>query len=418
MLSALSIIAAWCPPASGYAVITHEAIIDAAWKDNIQPLLLKRFPNSTPDDLLKAQAYAYGGAIIQDMGYYPLGSRFFSDLTHYVRSGDFILSLLNEAQNLNDYAFALGALSHYAADTIGHREATNRAVPLVYPELKRKFGPVVTYEDNPIDHIKVEFSFDVVQVAQGSYAPQAYHSFVGFEVAQADLERAFASTYSLQMADIFHDEEVAIGTYRFAIKSILPAMTKTAWSIKGKEIQKAQPSMTRRRFIHNISRSEYRKSWGTKYDRPKLGVRFLGFLIRILPKVGPLKVLAFHAPPPQAENMFMKSFNDTLAEYRRLLSAYGRGELRIPNNNFDTGDPVKPGTYRMADQAFAKLLDKVNHKPMSPELRASMLEFFNHPENVSGVKKKSQRKKMLKQAEALKQDEGHLPAGDDSRPKP
>ena len=169
--------------ASAYSVLSHEAIIDVAWKDNIRPLLLSRFPNASPDDLRNARAYAYGGAIIQDLGYYPFGDKFFSDLLHYVRSGDFIENLLSEAQDLNEYAFALGALAHYSADDHGHPVAVNRAVAMMFPKLEKKFGPVVTYEDSPAAHLKVEFSFDVIQVAQGHYAPESYHDFIGFQCA-------------------------------------------------------------------------------------------------------------------------------------------------------------------------------------------------------------------------------------------
>src|SRR5579863_6585619 len=63
-----------CPSLSSYAVLTHEAIIDSAWAQNIKPLLLARFPHATPDELLHAHANAYGGCILQDMGYYPFGS--------------------------------------------------------------------------------------------------------------------------------------------------------------------------------------------------------------------------------------------------------------------------------------------------------------------------------------------------------
>src|ERR1700676_2199406 len=170
---------------SGFSVLTHEAIIDAAWKDNIQPLLLKRFPASTEEDLRKAHAYSYGGAIIQDMGYYPFGNAFLSDLAHYVRSGDFILNLLSEAAYLNEYALALGSVAYYAAANFGHRDAVNISVPLVYPKLKKRFGGVITYADDKPSHMKVEFAFDVAQVAQGNYAAEAYHNFIGFEVAQS-----------------------------------------------------------------------------------------------------------------------------------------------------------------------------------------------------------------------------------------
>jgi hypothetical protein len=191
------------PNCSGYSVLTHEAIIDAAWKESIMPVLLKRFPNATPEELLRAHAYAYGGAIIQDMGYYPFGNSFFSDLTHYVRTGDFVLALIEESRDLNEYAFALGALAHYAADTSGHPIATNRAVAMMYPQLAKKYGPVVTYEEKPSAHMKVEFGFDVDQVAKGNYAPKAYHDFIGFEVSKPVLERAFAKILSRYVEHLF-----------------------------------------------------------------------------------------------------------------------------------------------------------------------------------------------------------------------
>ena len=115
---------------SAYSVLTHEQVVDLLWKNQIQPLLLKRFPSATEDDLAKAHAYAYGGSLIQDMGYYPFGSKFFSDLVHYVRSGDFVQALLRDSYDVNEYAFALGALSHYAADNSGH-PAINQVVAIV-----------------------------------------------------------------------------------------------------------------------------------------------------------------------------------------------------------------------------------------------------------------------------------------------
>ena len=94
-----------------YSVLAHEAIIDSAWDDAIKPLLLKRFPSASPEDLKQAHSYAYGGAIIADAGYYPFGNKFFSDLIHYVRSADFVEALLRDSQDVNEYAFALGCAS-------------------------------------------------------------------------------------------------------------------------------------------------------------------------------------------------------------------------------------------------------------------------------------------------------------------
>src|ERR1700722_4818503 len=216
-------------PSSGYSVLTHEAIVDSAWVDAIVPLLLKRFPHATPDELKAAHAYAYGGCTIQDMGYYPFGSKFFSDLVHYVRTGDFIVALLRDSQDINEYAFALGALAHYSADNYGHRIAVNRAVPILYPKLRRKYGDRVTYDEDHASHLKTEFGFDVLQVAKGHYAPNAYHDYIGFEVSHELLARAFQETYSLDLKSVFADYDVAIGTYRRSVSGIIPEMTKVAW---------------------------------------------------------------------------------------------------------------------------------------------------------------------------------------------
>src|SRR6516225_1451071 len=225
------------PPLEAYSVLSHQAIIDAVWEANLKPLLKKRFPKATEDELSGAQAYAYGGSIIQDMGYYPYGSPFFSNLTHYVRGGDFIQAMLRDAQDLNEYAFALGSLAHYAADNDGHRLATNLAVPILYPKLKKKFGDQVTYEDDPLAHVKTEFGFDVLQVARERYAPDSYHEFIGFSVSERVLDQAFMETYGLDLRKLLVDEERAIRSYRDAVRNIFPKATRIAWHLKKDEIQ-------------------------------------------------------------------------------------------------------------------------------------------------------------------------------------
>ena len=355
----LLLLLALTPPAKAYSVLTHEAIIDTSWEHELKPLLLARFPGSTADQLRDAHAHAYGGAIIQDMGYYPFGSHFFSDLTHYVRSGDFIVALIRDSQDLNEYAFALGALAHYAADNEGHPVAVNRAEPLIYPKIAKKFGHVVTYEDDPKTHLKTEFGFDVVQVARGKYATEAYHDFVGFQVSKELLERAFEDTYSLPLKDQFTNIDLALGTYRFAVGQLIPEMTKTAWSTKKKDIEKLQAGMTRSKFIYRLPRSSYHKEWDRHYQRPGFGARLLAFLFRIMPKIGPFRALAFQVPTPQAEKLFITSFDDTLGEYRKLIAETQQNQLHLINENFDTGQPTRFGQYRMADAAYEKLLEKL-----------------------------------------------------------
>jgi hypothetical protein len=370
----------WPLPSEAYSVLTHEAIIDAAWDTNIRPLLLARFPNATPDDLRKAHAYAYGGAIIQDMGYYPHGNKFFSDLTHYFRSGDFIEALLRDSQDLNDYAFAIGAMAHYAADNSGHRLATNLAVPMLYPKLKKKYGDVVTYEDDPIAHVKTEFGFDVLEVAKGRFAPDSYHDFIGFEVAAPLLERAFQETYGLELKSVLKDEPRVINSYRRDVSSLIPKATRIAWKLKQDDIKKDLPGITRQKFLYNISRASYEKEWGSDYSRPGFGDAFLSFLYRILPKIGPLRILEFRTPTPQTEKLFEESFNVTLDRYRGFLADLGKREVALRNDNFDVGETTARGQYRLEDNACAQLLDELAKKEFSeasPELRADLLRFFS-----------------------------------------
>jgi len=391
------------PGCAGYGVLTHEAIIDAAWKDSIVPLLLKRFPNATPEELLQAHAYVYGGAIIQDMGYYPFGSQFFSDLTHYVRSGDFVIALLEESKDLNEYAFALGALAHYAADTSGHPLATNRSVAMMYPKLAKKYGPVITYEDKPSAHSEVEFAFDVDQVAEGHYAPKAYHDFIGFEVSKSVLERAFARTYSIEVSSVFGSVDLVIGSYRHAVSTVIPRTTKVAWHLKRKQIQNGDPSETRKKYVYNISHSGYRKDWGDIYEKPDFFARLKAFFLRILPKVGPLSALAFHPPTPAVEQLYMHSFNETLDHYRQLLLAQQEGRVQLPNDNFDTGELTEPGTYRLTDKSYAKLLNKVNDKPTSSDLRQNILDFYADLAKPYATKKNpAEWQNVLRELEALK----------------
>jgi hypothetical protein len=405
VLSFLLVLAA-IAPAWAYSVLSHEAIIDSAWKTDIRPLLLKRFPNATHEELREAHGYAYGGAIIQDMGYYPHGSHFFSDLTHYVRSGDFILALIHDSKDLNGYAFALGALAHYPADNNGHRIATNRAVADLYPKLQHKYGDSVTYEQDPLAHIKTEFGFDVLEVARGRYAPDDYHDFIGFGVDAPLLEQAFQETYGLDLKTVLTDEETVLGSYRRDVSQLIPKATRIAWTLKKDEIMKDQPSMTKQKFLYNLSRASYRKHWGNKYQSPTSGERFLAFLTRIIPKIGPLRVLQLRTPTPETERMFEASFNATLDRYRRLLADVGAGHLDLPNDNFDTGETSGPGKYKLNDETHAELLDalaKQKFKGVSPEIRTEMLDFYGHPDAPYTTKQKPKEwAKIQAQLEELK----------------
>jgi len=393
----------------GYSVLTHEAIVDTLWDASIQKLLVARFPAATPEELEQAHAYVYGGCILQDMGYYPFSSKFFSDLTHYVRSGDFIVALIRESQDINEYAFALGALAHYAADDSGHRLATNVAVPILYPELRSKFGRMVTYWDNPTSHLRTEFGFDVLQVAQGRYAADSYHKFIGFQVSKPVLERAFRDTYSLELKDVFGSLDLAMGSFRYSVGNVIPGMTRVAWQLKGDSIVKEIPGMTKKKFLYNLSRSSYEKEYGKGYHRPGFRIRLVSWILKIVPKVGPFKSLAFKAPTPEVEKMFMTSFNATVDSYRALLTKAGGGPIQLVNQNFDIGKPTIAGEYLGADLAYDKLLDRLaEHKfaAVSAELRTNILDYYKDrkpPVSPPTKKAGAEWAKVLEQCAQLEQ---------------
>jgi len=366
-------------PATAYSVLAHEANVDALWDGAIAPMLLARFPGTSPEQLREARGYAYGGCVIQDLGYYPFGSQFFSNLLHYVRTGDFIAALIADAQDVDEYAFALGALGHYSADTEGHPMATNRAVPLMYPKLKKKFGNHVTYAQSPKTHVMVEFSFDVVQVAAAAYAPEAYHSFIGFKVAKPLLERTFRETYGIEMKDIFFSEDLAIGTYRHAVGTTIPEMTKVAWEKKHDEIQKVIPSARKETVVFHLSGKEYDKTFGTDYEKPHGFARFLGWIYKLIPKVGPFRAFNFSVPTKEAERFFLESFTSTRGHFRQSLDALRAAKLDLVNIDFDTGLPTKSGEYSLADETYDQLLGKLADRKFAdvPEgLRSNILEYY------------------------------------------
>ena len=364
-----------------YSVLTHEEVVDLLWKDDIQPLLTKRFPGASAEDLKKAHAFAYGGSLIQDMGYYPFGNKYFSDLTHYVRTGDFIVNLLNEASDLNEYAFALGALAHYSADNCGH-PAINQAVALQFPNLRKKFGNEVTYEDNPKAHIRTEFGFDVTQVAKNRYTSDRYHDFIGFEISKPVLERAFEDTYCIPLTDILTKEDLAIGTFRRAISTIIPEMTRVALVARKKEIVAETPNFNSRKFRYYLSRANYQKEWGKGYRRPGFGTRVLAFFLKFVPKVGPFKALDFKIPTRKTEDLYIASVNHTLDNYKGLLVEVRADKLHLANTDFDTGRMTHAGEYILTDNAYAHLLDQLakhNFDQVTPELRQNILAFYGDP---------------------------------------
>jgi hypothetical protein len=370
-------------PCFGYSVLTHEAIIDASWNNMLVPLIRQRFPAATNEELKKAHAFAYGGSIAPDMGFYPFGSKLFTDLIHYVRSGDFIENLFEEASDINEYAFALGVFSHYCSDVYGHEIGVNRSVPLIYPKMKKQFGDTVTYADDRISHLQTEFSFDVLQTSKGNYASQSYHDFIGFEVSKELLEKAFRKTYGLEINDLFGNFERALKSFRWSVKHLIPFVTRITWKTKNNEIRKLNPTATRRNYIYRIRSASYYA--GSEKDKISFGATIISFFIRIVPKLGPLKVLKFKVPTPATEKLFLQSFDTTILFYGSAAPVYN---IQLPDLDFDTGNQTILGEYRLADETYCNWVLKLREKKFETTtnaIREDIFDFYNNNMDASAL---------------------------------
>jgi len=368
-----------CQALFAYSVLTHEEVVDLVWTSEIRPLLLQRFPNLTEDQITEAHAYAYGGSVIQDLGYYPFGSKDFSDLVHYVRSGDFVLELLHQSEDANEYAFALGTLSHYTSDIRGH-PAVNQAVALRYPKLRAKYGNSVRYAQDRTAHLKTEFGFDTLQVAKNRYASDQYHNFIGFKVAQPLLERTFLVVYGLPLKDVLTHEDLAIGSYRYSVSRLIPQMTKVALQTHKKDLMRETPNFAKSKFLYRLSRSDYEREWGKTYSKPSLGTQILSLFLKYIPKVGPFKGMGFDNPTPKTEDLYIKSINATVDQYRVYLVEVRTHTLVLPNCDLDDGKGTEVAEYSLADDTYAGLLAKLTARKFdgtSPQLRDNILEFYS-----------------------------------------
>src|ERR1700721_4255068 len=263
---------------SAYSVLTHEELIDLAWNDSIRPFLLARFPGATEEQLREAHAYAYGGSAIQDMGYYPFGKQFFSNLTHYVRSGDFIAWLFRNSRTIDEYAFAIGALSHYMGDSLGHSEVINPATAVEFPKLERKFGQAVTYDQSPHGHIRTEFAFDVEELGNADFAPPAYLRFIGFNVPRKFLEQAFINTYGFDIHEVLGRARPALRSYRTSVRSIIPAFAEAEVVLHRHQFPPHPDDEAYRKFAERVAHTNYERRWKNTYRGPGLGGHLLGVL--------------------------------------------------------------------------------------------------------------------------------------------
>ena len=365
-----------------YSVQTHEEIIDLAWKNSILPVILKHFPNLTDAQINEAHAYAYGGSAIQDFGYYPFGNAFFSDLTHYVRSGDFVISLLRNAQTRDDLAFAIGSLSHYIGDNIGHSYAINHAVPIEFPKLAQRYGPIVNYAEGPHQHVQTEFAFDINQLSKERFAPSRYLKHVGLEVPRPLLRTAFYETYGLNLPDIIGTKETSIRVYRFAVRSFLPNIARAQTILHKNSFPQDTPSDDLTQLQTELLQIATEDNWQQYRHKPGFGSHLYAGFIYIVPKVGVLKMLDIRGPNVQTEDLYIHSINRSLKALRLVMANYDRIDHYISNRDLDTGVVVKPGGYPLTDKTYAKLLAELTRNPTRPipiQLKHDIQDYYADP---------------------------------------
>jgi hypothetical protein len=375
-------------PGFGYSVLTHQQIIDMSWKESIRPVLLSRYPSASEEELRRAQAYAYGGCAIQDAGYYPFGKVFMSDLTHYVRTGDFVAALIRDARNVNELAFALGALSHYVGDSYGHHDAVNPSTAIEFPNLAEKYGPVVTYDESPHGHVRTEFAFDINQLSKRRFAPSAYLQHIGLRISSRLLDQAFYETYGLRLRTLGIDRKAAAGTYRWSVRTFLPDFAYGEVLLHRKDFPDDLPSPEFDKFQKRLADADFSNGW-ERY-RKKAGIRthLVAFVIVIVPKIGPMADLAIRGPSQETEQRYVVSVNATLDRYAELLASLARDPAADPrvtmdldNRDLDTGARVKPGAYPLTDQTYARLLDKLTKlgDPVPERLKQDIEAYYADP---------------------------------------
>jgi hypothetical protein len=358
-LLALALVATSPGVGGAFSVLAHQGVVDESWEQVLVPSLQARFPKVSERELGEARAFAYGGSHLADLGYFPLGNRLFSDFLHYVRTGDFVNALATEASTPQEYAFALGALAHYEADRIGHPDATNRAVALIYPKLAEEHGERVTYADSPSAHLEAEFRFDILQVARRAEIPGLFEHAMDFQVPRPLLERAFRKVYGLELDDLFTSYEVALGTYRWGFRTLLEEATGIAWELYRGDISELQPTATPQTFVYRLSRADFEKHFGKAFLEPGYFVRFVSLLGNLLPNVGPLKRLPYKPLPSEVRQLYADGFHHAVAAYQASLANSASRGLRLTNVDLDTGRATRAGEYELADEAHAELLQRL-----------------------------------------------------------
>jgi hypothetical protein len=198
----------------------------------------------------------------------------------------------------------------------------------------------------------------------------------------------------MELKDVLPHEDLAIGSYRYSVSKMIPEMTQVALRTHKKDLMRETPGFAKRKFLYRLSRSEYEKEWGKDYTKPGFGTRVLAIVLRYMPKIGPFKALAFNNPTPQTEDLYFKSINATVDQYKALLEEERTDSLVLPNRDLDSGNATMAGEYSLTDDTYAKLLSQLTDRKFdltSADLRADILQFYSDPAAPNETKKDQAR---------------------------
>ncbi len=391
----IALVLLWSFPQStdAYSFLTHEDLVDVAWKGSIRPALVARFPDATAAQLHAARGYAYGGTTIQDMGYYPFGHQLFSNLTHYVRAGEFVNNLIRDSRTVNEYAFALGALSHYVGDNDGHRYATNLSTPIEFPSLGKKYGPIVTYDQAPHPHVRTEFAYDIEQLSLHRFAPAGYMHVVGFKVPRKLVEQAFFQTYGLPLRSVLGRPRPAFESYDTSVAKLLPTFAHAEVLIHHNDFPPEEDTPAFHQFSTRQSQAGVDNDWARFSHKAGFQIHFIAFLIRIVPKIGPISNLAIRGPSAETNRWYIESVNRAVDDYEQMLGELAKDpthQLDLPDRDLDTGNLVRPGSYPLTDKTYADLLNRLTVEPsrrVPAGLRENVLAYYADPDAPITTKK-------------------------------
>src|SRR4029077_13198318 len=166
---------------------------------------------------------------------------------------------------LNEYAFAMGALSHYLGDSIGHSEAINPATAVEFPKLQQKYGNKVTYGESPHGHIRTEFAFDVQEMKNTEFAPPAYLRYIGFRVPRKFLERAFAAIYGFNLEEVLGEPIPSLKSYRTSVRGFIPSFAEAEVVLHGHQFPPNPDNETYKIFVDRVKRTNYDRHWKHTY---------------------------------------------------------------------------------------------------------------------------------------------------------